>query len=342
VAIDDPEAAALGFLKVLFGLLVVVVLAFWVPLLVDVAKHHPSVKAQESFGYLTAILGLLVFVGLMRFFGAKVKGLYVGADNRVSTSKVQVLLWTFAIGGVLLAAIAQSWAGLGDALKAISSSDFQYEPYLVLLGGPFLAAVAARGLVGNQVAEGKTAKPEGEPEPNQVFTDDEGNTDLVDTQYLLFNLIAIAFFIGAFVGSPRGGFPTIPTFLYVLTGASALGYVTNKAIPSGAPKITSLSPSRSTRGGTLTVIGSSLLFPTNPTGPSAGAAAFHPFEIQIDGETATVETNNQAVTSANGADRIKVHVPEGVEHTEDEEFDVVALNFLGQPSEPVKLKLSPG
>jgi hypothetical protein len=321
--------------KVIFGALSLVAIVAWVLLLRDIGWDNPSVNAEEWFGYLTAILALLLFGGVIHRFGATFRGLYVGADNRVSTSKVQVLVWTFAIAGVLMASIGQSWAGLPKALEAISSSSFEYGPYLVLLGGPFLAAVAARGIVGSQLAQGTTTKTTSSTaEAKQVFTDDEGNTDLVDTQYLLFNLVAIAFFIGAFIGNPQGGFPAIPTFLYVLTGASALGYVTNKAIPSGAPEIKSVSPSSAAAGDQVTVIGSGLLFPDSPTGIGQNPTAFQNVEILIGGLKAVIGTNPTDITSNMGADRIVALVPAGLTAGE---ANVVAINFQGKQSAPVVL-----
>jgi hypothetical protein len=301
---------------------------------------------QKGFGDLCAVSLLLIFSALIFNLGETPGGLVVGADKRVSTSKVQALVWTYAIGGVLFSIVASNWVGFSEGFKAITKSGFDWAPYLVLLGGPFLAAVAARGLVGSQVASGQSAKPpDTGPSASQIFTDDEGNTDLIDSQYLLFNLIAIVFFIVSFLKTPGAGLPVIPSILYLLTGASALGYVTNKAIPSGSPTLKSISPSTEAPGGRIVVNATQILFPKNPTdpGPPEGEGAFQPFTIQIDGKVAELAAGAGAVSSPLGADRIEVKVPELKKgHKNGDEVDVTALNFRGDRSNAVKLKLQLG
>ncbi|MGH2937338.1 MAG: hypothetical protein ACRDPE_04370, partial [Solirubrobacterales bacterium] len=176
-----------------------------------------STREQEVFGDLCALALLLIFTALIANLGETLGGLVVGQDKRVSTSKVQALIWTYAIGGVLFSIVASHWVGFEDGYKAITAPGFEWAPYLVLLGGPFLAAVAARGLTGSQVASGQAAKPPAKDGASvkQVFTDDDGNTDLIDSQYLLFNLIAVVFFVVSFLIKPGAGMPVIPTILYL-------------------------------------------------------------------------------------------------------------------------------
>jgi hypothetical protein len=80
------------------------------------------------------------------------------------------------------------------------------------------------------------------PSPAQAVTDDTGKADLVDSQYLLFNVIALIYFLGAFFQDPQAGFPSIPTLLFALTSTSTAGYVANKAVASATPMLTSVSP----------------------------------------------------------------------------------------------------
>lgn len=217
--------------------------------LLAVAGPGGTGTENEVFGYLFAAFVLASFAVLIQLMGRGIGMLVIGADNRISTSKLQVVSWTVVVAATVLALIAQSWVGLAEGFEAISSLDFEgFGPYLILLGGPFAAAISAKALVNSQVEGEESTKPPGEPRASQVFTNDAGSADLVDCQYLLFNLIALIYFVGAFIGSPEDGLPTIPTFLYILTGAFALGYVSNKAIPSGAPKIASVSPGTARRG----------------------------------------------------------------------------------------------
>jgi hypothetical protein len=76
-----------------------------------------------------------------------------------------------------------------------------------------------------------------------VFSDDDGNTDLVDTQYIAFNILVAVIVIIQFASHPGFGAPVIPGFLAALTGASAAAYVANKAITTGNPPgVTQLDP----------------------------------------------------------------------------------------------------
>jgi hypothetical protein len=68
---------------------------------------------------------------------------------------------------------------------------------------------------------------------------DNGDTDLVDTQYVLFTAVAVAYFVGTLVvttvdylhGSRATvGLPEIPSALLELTSLSALTYVGNKTV----------------------------------------------------------------------------------------------------------------
>ncbi|HEV2857800.1 MAG TPA: hypothetical protein VGW80_05280 [Solirubrobacterales bacterium] len=301
-----------------------------------------SKTENEVFGYLFAAVVLALFAVLIQMLGRGVGKLVMGADNRISTSKVQVVIWTFLIAATVLALVAQNWVGLGEGFEKISSLDFEgFGPYLVLLGGPFAAAISAKALVSAQVDNGAAVKPPGEPQASQVFTNDAGSADLIDCQYLLFNLIALIYFVGAFVGSPESGLPSIPTFLYILTGASALGYVSNKAIPAGAPKIESVSPATARPGEEVTVFAEGLLFPRNPTAttPATAVAQYHEVEVLVAGRKAEI-VDGTLSCSRTGGDRLRILVPLGLET--GHEYDVVALNFRGTQTEPVKLKVEKG
>lgn len=306
--------------------------------LAAVAGGSGTRTENEVFGYLFAAVVLASFGVLIQLMGRGVSKLVMGADNRISTSKVQVVIWTFALAATVLALIAQTWVGIDEGFDKISSGEFEFWPYLVLLGGPFAAAIGAKALVGSQVGSGDSAKPPGQPEAAQVFTNDSGSADLIDCQYLLFNLIALIYFVGAFIGSPENGLPDIPTFLYVLTGASALGYVSNKAIPAGAPKIESVSPTTVQAGAEATIRAEGLLFPLEPTAtaPATRLAQYHDVEVMVGGRKAEI-VDGSLSCSRTGGDRLRIVVPR--ELAADHEYEVVALNFRGTATEPVKLKV---
>lgn len=105
-----------------------------------------------------------------------IKALVIGADGRASTSKLQPVLWLYALFFAFIflfawgrstncgAAHVDQKAGCTAAKKARSSfqkaidAPLQSE-YFVLLGFPLTAAVAAKALVTNKVASGDLTKP---------------------------------------------------------------------------------------------------------------------------------------------------------------------------------------
>jgi hypothetical protein len=104
------------------------------------------------------------------------RGLYTGTDGRWSTSKMQVLLWTYAIVFALLAIFIalQLKGGLKldqgndegtgtDEGTGFADREFD-DQYLLLLGGYFAAAVLAKGITTNKVESGETVKEPANPD----------------------------------------------------------------------------------------------------------------------------------------------------------------------------------
>lgn len=168
---------------------------------------------------------------------------FVGMDGRLSTSKTMAILWTFALAYMLLVMglIAAAATHPQSTLSALISPTSGL--YLVLIGGPFAAAIAAKATVSTGTATGRIQKSYS-PSTNllDIVGNDQGNTDLVDSQYTLFNLIALTIVLAIFVRKPGWGAPDIPGFLAGLTGASAAAYVANKAAISNAPAISQVIP----------------------------------------------------------------------------------------------------
>ena len=133
-----------------------------------------------------------------------------------------------------------------------------WDAYLVLLGGPIAAAVLAKGIVAYQVTNGVVQKSSAQAaSPTDIATDDQGDPDLVDIQYLLFNLVTLAYVVASF--STKHTLPEIPGLLLGLTGAAGAAYVANKALQTNAPVISSVVPSVLTPGTPVTVRGQNLL-----------------------------------------------------------------------------------
>ncbi len=118
------------------------------------------------------------------------RGLLVGTDNRVSTSKTTAALWTVVLI-YFIASMALIFGGQPDKYKSLIQSISPL--YLVLLGGPFAAAVLAKSIVSGSAAAGQVQKGQGSPSVADVFSDDDGNTDLIDTQYIAFTKKNVSF-----------------------------------------------------------------------------------------------------------------------------------------------------
>jgi hypothetical protein len=271
----------------------------------------------------------------------------IGQDNRLSTSKFQALLWTVALGGVLLAIIIANWLGVGDSYTNLIQDQLP-EEYLILLGGPFAAAIASKAIVTTKVDNGTITKPEKKTAASpterlgEALSDDSGNTDLVDTQYLFFNFVALVYFLGAFINDPGAGLPQIPDVLVGLTGVSAATYVSNKAVQDQTPVLASVIPAKAGRGDEVRVLGQHLLI------PDADLGGFHPVFVRINGLEAPVlgfkdqdpekpgisiidtENARRPFHEKTGADRLWVKVPEQAAPGMTE---VVASNFRGVDSE---------
>ena len=193
----------------------------------------------------------------------------IGADGRVSTSKTVVYGWTgvFASALVVMASLAVSGRlAPGQAFQTGSN----WDAYLLLLGGPFASAVIAKGIVSYQTQQDPNAKSgtlatSGSantmsmtvahgPSATDIVNGDGNEPSLVDTQYSIFSLIAILYFVGLFVtnldkyaagavsASNAEWFPQIPSALLGLTSLAALTYVGNKAVQTQGPRVVSFSP----------------------------------------------------------------------------------------------------
>jgi hypothetical protein len=254
----------------------------------------------------------------------------MGGDGRLSTSKTMAILWTFTLAYMLLVMglIAATATHPQSALSALISPTSGL--YLVLIGGPFAAAIAAKATVSTGTGTGRIQKSYApSTNPLDIISNDQGNTDLVDSQYTLFNLIALTIVLVIFVRKPGWGAPDIPGFLAGLTGASAAAYVANKAAISNAPTISQVIPSVARIGQQVIAHGTNL---------HAAAAADAKTAVTVGGFQATVVGDAQAdhvvftipaptagtypskapvevkVTTVAGATAVK---PDGVEVLED-------------------------
>jgi hypothetical protein len=222
----------------------------------------------------------------------------IGSDGRVSTSKLQFAMWTYAIAAVFIGFLLQ-----GDA-SAIQSQ-FQAQ-YLLLLGIPAVGAAGAKLITTSKVTGGVIDKPAVEdtpgdnadlPDPAQAVQQavggDSGGVDVGDLQYLVFNLVALVYFFAALAHDPSS-LPVIPDTLMGLTSASAAGYLGKKAVQSYVPTITSVVPSTVAQGSAFKVLGANFTGPSSPPATTddssrgiivtVGGADAKPVDASVDGE----------------------------------------------------------
>jgi hypothetical protein len=158
--------------------------------------------------------------------------LLLGVDGRVSTSKVQLALWVLAVAYALL---------------VIAFHDPAYPPgsldprYLLILGVSAGAAAGAKVITTWQLKNGSSSKaitPDVKKKladaVSEIVSNDQGQLDLGDAQYFLFNLVALTAFLIPFFHRPVS-FPVLPDTLVGLTTVSAAAYVAMKATFAAAP-----------------------------------------------------------------------------------------------------------
>lgn len=127
--------------------------------------------------------------------------------------------------------------------------------------------VAAEGEVAPGAVPGGGAPAAQAPKAADAITNDSGELDLVDTQYLVFNLVALIYVVGLFISriidknedvALKYSLPNVPPVLLGLTSAAAATYVANKAVQKSSPRIASLNPLTPAPGALTEILGVNL------------------------------------------------------------------------------------
>jgi hypothetical protein len=300
------------------------------------------------------LLGLLVvgaFIALAEAFAriahtSLLNSIVIGKDNRTSTSKVFVLMWTLLVAWALASLfIAGEVASQRPCTQAINVKTQQNDlnaaatqcqqaqdhlglvqvgwmrfveagldgGYLILLGLPAGSAILSKAITTSKVDSGATTKVSA-PQAGQtlatrvtqIFSSDDGSTDLADFQYMFFNVLAGGYFVGHILRVMGQGLPHIPDTLLGLTSVSAALYVGNKAASRSKPTILSVFPSILTTREPFTVTGTNLTAdPSVP--PAQQPAGLIAPDISINGVRALDVKPDPAV-----ADRLTAVVPPGL------------------------------
>jgi hypothetical protein len=223
----------------------------------------------------------------------------VGKDNRTSTSKSVAFAWTLALVYGLLALLIAKWLGDPAGWNAQVARPLQ-EEYLLLLGGPYAAAILAKYAAGGTSEQTRTPAPEGAASASDLVTDDAGDTELGDFQYVVFALVGLAYFFGDFIAHVDRGLPDLPAVLTGLVLVSTGGYGAKKLLQPAAPRLTSVVPASAAPGASIEVYGSALVVPA-AVAPDGRAL---PPTVLVNGQRAEVAAHAQIL----GADRLTVTV----------------------------------
>jgi hypothetical protein len=201
---------------------------------------------------------VLLALAAILVLGACCYKLLLGTDKRWSTSKVTAASWTYLLGAAILGFVVAKFVGDPRGLNNLMHSGLAGQ-YGLLIGGSLGAAVAAKGIVGNQTKENASAKTKApKAKPLDIINNDAGEADLGDVQYVLFNLIAMVYFVGTVIQTPSAGMPHIPDVLLGLTSVAAVGYVAKKALPP-ATATAKVVEAKQKAGADITIKGKNLL-----------------------------------------------------------------------------------
>ncbi len=174
-------------------------------------------------------------------------GFVTGRDGRLSTSTVLALAWTVVLLWLLLALLAYgltAGGGIGWFQGEHGPMSNLTSVYLPLLGGPYVAMIAAKTVVGLRVENGTMAKPAPKPTASgrrplrELIANDSGRTDLVDLQYVALSAVTMLYVVLFFLSDVGGGLPRLPHEIWALTGAPAGAYLVNKLATRATPVIT--------------------------------------------------------------------------------------------------------
>jgi hypothetical protein len=174
-------------------------------------------------------------------FGRRLRWVIIGEDNRYSTSKFQMALWTLAVLSSYLAAIALR----GYRGGAFLAGGVEIPANVLWISGlSVLGFAGAKQIVVSRIRNApatafrvaKTASPTGGRFPRDLVTDDTGQRpDLGDIQMLLVSLIAAVTYLVHVFGwlgilhlNARVELPDIGSTMLGLFGAGQAAYLGKK------------------------------------------------------------------------------------------------------------------
>jgi hypothetical protein len=216
----------------------------------------PKDVASEAvrWGFLIGLGVDLAVLAIAWITNVKPLKLIVGTDNRISTSKTIATVWTLVVAAALLAFVYANTIGHPHPLE-VTNQGGRVGQYALLFGGPLAAAILSKTIVGKQTDEAGGERSSGaSPQLRNLIANDEGETDLGDLQYVLFNMVALIYVLTTMLlHEPANGLPHIPDVLLGLTSVSATGYVGKKLLPPPPGAAATIAPAAGAAGAPVTV-----------------------------------------------------------------------------------------
>lgn len=177
----------------------------------------------------SALCALLLLAALAGPIGLRLRrspAFVTGRDGRLSTSTALALAWTVILVWLLLAILAYGLTA-GGGVAYFRGTDGPLSQlttvYLPLLGGPYVALIAAKTVVGLRVENGSLAKPAAKPTESgrrplrELIANDSGRTDLVDLQYVALSAVTMLYVVLFFLADVGGGLPRLPAEMWAPT-----------------------------------------------------------------------------------------------------------------------------
>jgi hypothetical protein len=192
--------------------------------------------------------------------------LAMGADNRLSTSKLQILFWTATVGFVYAMVYAdRTITGGASSLMGIPPN------VLIAMGISVTTTIAAQAITSSQAAanpEVKTQNSTPSYDPAALVRNDDGVTaSLTKVQLLFWTFVAIGVYLVtsfhslgtiAACATDSCSLPDIDTVLMVFMGLGHASYLGGKLVTNMQPKLTRVAVDATTSTPTVTLTGENL------------------------------------------------------------------------------------
>jgi lysozyme len=258
-----------------------------------------SSAASPYFGWF-GVLALAVLWLISALFGGSANplALAMGLDNRLSSSKMQALIWTACVGFVY----AMFYADRLLTQNSVNPITQVPQNVLIALGMSVTSVVAAKALTSSQVASNPDSKdtlntPSYDPAA-LVRDDGSSGVSLTKVQMLFWTVVAVVSYIVASfhqlatvaacndINATCNSLPDIYTMLMAFMGLGQATYLGAKFASGTTPSLSSASGSASNGGAVVTLrganLGSSGSITINGTDLSPNIRSWTPTSVVFD------------------------------------------------------------